>query len=190
MPNLYAFDDCTILHLCEIEIPKAYSFLGNSLTHPNFKKLKALIEQLESTSIPVFRFVPSNIEYNIIKVANQLIQRAQINLLTDVFRAEVVNQIEEFTQSITTKFKEFDKCEEIAAIKAIFTKNERTLKKEQNIPEDDDLSIIAGYINQQSSGKKYFISEDEHFWGYKDIILREFVIHVIEEWNCLLVLND
>ncbi|PIN72146.1 hypothetical protein COV21_03095, partial [Candidatus Woesearchaeota archaeon CG10_big_fil_rev_8_21_14_0_10_45_5] len=65
-----------------------------------------------------------------------------------------------------------------------FVENERQLKKEKNIPEDDDFKIIAGYINAFDENCKLFITEDEHFWGYSDLISSNFKINVIKEWEC------
>lgn len=73
---------------------------------------------------------------------------------------------------------------DIASIKLFFIRHERKLKKERNLPEDDDLEIIAGYVGYDCSGEKHLISQDEHFWRYKDLISNEFRIIVTEEWNC------
>lgn len=52
------------------------------------------------------------------------------------------------------------------------------------MPQDDDLKIIAGYFKYDCDENKYLISEDEHFWGYADLILKNFNIYVVKEWEC------
>ena len=41
-----------------------------------------------------------------------------------------------------------------------------------------------GKRQQQISGNKYLISENEHFQGYSDLILKNFNIYVVKEWEC------
>ena len=96
-------------------------------------------------------------------------------------------QLKNFINSTINEYETIEKDDNINAIKEIFQNNERGLKKETNIPEDDDMKIIAGYKKYECEGKKYFITEDEHFWGYSDLILDHFNIHVIEEWKCNLI---
>lgn len=189
--NTYSFDDCSILNTCKVEIPKAYRiFVGkDELNSKNFFKLNLLINRLNSLKINKFRFVPSTIKDNIVKVANKLIEDEGINIhrfrnLAYSFKAGVIDQLEQFGENIKDNFEEIKKKEDIDFIKTVFTDNEKELKKEGNIPEDDDLMIIAGYVNYKSEGEKYLITEDEHFWGYKDLILNEFNIIITEEWDC------
>ncbi len=66
----------------------------------------------------------------------------------------------------------------------LFESNEKELKKETNIPEEDDLRIIAGYKNHTAEEAKFFITEDEHFWAYSELIYDNFSIRVIKEWEC------
>ena len=44
--------------------------------------------------------------------------------------------------------------------------------------------IISAYSDYDCEGIKYFISEDEHFWGYDDLIKEEYDIDVVKEWEC------
>lgn len=189
--NTYAFDDCSILNTCEVKIPKAYQiYVGKStLNSQNFSKLNSLIKKLNYLKILKFRFVPSTIKDNIVKAANQIIEDERINIhrfsnLARPFKAEVIGYLEQFGSEIETSFEEIKKKENISSIRTFFIDNERELTKERNIPEDDDLMIISGYKDHDSEWKKHLITHDEHFWRYKDLILSEFGIMVIEEWNC------
>lgn len=186
-----SFDDCSILNTCEVEIPKACRiFVGkDKLKSENFSKLNLLINKLDSLKITKFRFVPSTIKDNIIKVANKLIEDEGINIhqirnWAHSFKAEIIGRLEQFGERIKNNFEEIKKNEDINVIKKIFVDNGRELRKERNIPEEDDLKIIAGYMSYNSKEEKYLITQDEHFWRYKDLILKEFNIIVIEEWNC------
>ena len=76
------------------------------------------------------------------------------------------------------------KDKKIDGIKQIFEGNLRELSKKDSIPQDDDLKIIAGYYKYECDGNKYLITEDEHFWGYSDLILKNFNIYVVKEWEC------
>jgi hypothetical protein len=84
---------------------------------------------------------------------------------------------------------EIPKAKDFKHIKDFFKKNERPLKKARqarytNIPEDDDCQILAGLIGFPASGTKFLVSQDEHFWGYADLILGEYGIQVVKEWEC------
>lgn len=182
--NIYSFDDCSILNMCEIEMPKAFKgTIGkDKLNSKNFTKLNLLISKLKKK----FRFVPSTIKDNIVKTARNLIEQEQLNvqILGKVFELQIMEQLDEFSSKIEEDFEEIQKNENINSVKLFFTNNERKLKKERNLPEDDDLMIIAGYVDYASDGEKHLITEDEHFWGYKDLILKEFNITITEERNC------
>jgi len=187
--NTYAFDECSILHFCEMEIPAAYQifFEEQTLTPRNHNAIKTTIQKLKNNGIMPCRFVPSeNLDQNIIKVANQIImdRGIEISSLGSTFKAQLVGQLEEFGDKIRENFEEIKKHDEIEHIKQIFIDNEKDLTKSRNIPEDDDLRVIAGYMKHPCEGNKYLISEDEHFWGYKDLILGKFNIRVVEEWKC------
>ncbi len=185
---IYSFDDCSILNTCEVEIPRAYRFFSrkDKLRSRNFSKLNLLITKLNSLKITKFRFVPSTIQNNIVGAARQLIEEEEINtqMLGRNFEAQIMGQLEEFSSKIEKEFEGIEKNEDIDLIKKFFSANEKGLIKEKNLPEDDDMKILSGYINFQNEGRKYFITHDEHFWGYKDLILKEFKIMVVEEWNC------
>ena len=185
--NTYAFDDSSILKLCTIIIPNSFQifFQKKILTARNYPKLKLLIDKLANHSLPKFRFVPAeNIEDNIIKVANQILEGYSIQILGIVFKVEIIDQLTEFNDQIRKEFLEIIKDEQIGGIKQIFESNLRELSKEDNMPQDDDLKIIAGYYKYECDGNKYLITEDEHFWGYSDLILKNFNIYVVKEWEC------
>lgn len=182
---MYAFDDCAILNSCELRIPGAYRmfFEADTITSRNFTKIIALFEKLNKANTEKYRFVPFN-EDNIMIVGNQLLEGLNIQMLPITFRAEMINQLQEFKDWIEASFSKIEKKDAIENVKRLFIDNERDLKKERNIPEDDDLMILKAYSEQESEETKYFITHDEHFWGYKDLILENFGITVVEEWNC------
>ena len=182
---MYAFDDCTILNSCELKIPGAYKifFKNDTITSKNFTKIIALFQRLNNSNVPRYRFVPFN-EENIVTVGNQLLQGLNVQMLKANFRAQMMSQLQEFGDWIENSFIKIEKNKNIDNIKKFFVDNERNLIKERNIPEEDDLTIIKAYTEYESSETKYFISHDEHFWGYKDLILSEFGIKVVEEWKC------
>lgn len=180
----YAFDDCSILHMCELKIKESYQqFVGKVIAHENCSKLNTLLVYLRNKNISYYRFVPANnFEVNSIHSYNQILQKVgNVQILGEVFRKEMLDQLELFYDKLKDEFKEMEKGKDIEKIKLIFINNEKELKKERNIPEDDDLKIISGYMNYNEA--KYFISEDEHFWGYRDLIFKEFGIEIVEEWN-------
>jgi hypothetical protein len=185
--SIYSFDDCSILHLCEVQIDEAFRiFIGkDKISHKNCKKLKELIQKLESNDIPIHKFEPSSVEKNIVKVADDLLSYfGNVRMLGSVFKTQVIEQLENFIEDIKTKFLIIYKNDDIQEIKEIFIKNKVELTKGEDIPKDDDLKIISGYCHFEKEGNKFLISEDEHFWGYKTLVLDRFNIQVIEEWNC------
>ncbi|MCK5283249.1 MAG: hypothetical protein KAK00_07610 [Nanoarchaeota archaeon] len=188
--NIYAFDDCSILHQANIEIPEAFKrfFDYDCLHYDNYKKLRNLSENLKKKNVKKHRFIPSNIETSIIKVGNELLSKCgYVQMLGTTFKSKVLIQLKDFVDSTIDGYEEIEKNDNINDAKRIFLVNERELKKGTNIPEDDDFKIIAGYQKYEYGGKKYFITEDEHFWGYSDLILDNFEIHIIEEWRCHLI---
>lgn len=185
--NIYAFDDSSILKLCTIIIPNSFQifFQKKILTARNYPKLKLLIDKLAMQGIPKFRFVPAeNIDENIIKVANQILEGYNIQMLGTVFKVDIIDQLTGFNDQIRKEFLEIVKDEKIDGIKQTFESNLRELSKEDNMPQDDDLKIITGYYRYKCDGNKYLITEDEHFWGYSDLILKNFNIYVVKEWEC------
>ena len=185
--NTYAFDDSSILKLCTISIPASYQifFKKKILTARNYPKLKLLIDKLANHSLPKFRFVPAeNIEDNIIKEVNKILEGYNIQMLGTVFKVDIIDQLTGFNGQIRKEFLEIIKDEEIDGIKQTFESNLRELSKKDNTPQDDDLKIIAGYYKYECDGNKYLITEDEHFWGYSDLILKNFNIYVVKEWEC------
>ncbi len=186
--NIFAFDECSILNQCEVIIPKAFRMLvGKEVLKPkNSSKLSFMISTLDARGIKKYKFVPSNFEENIIKVARTLIEdeRLNVTLLGRTFESEVIDQLEEFLQGIGENYLNIDKSEDIEGIRRLFVNNERQLKKEKNIPDDDDLKIISGYLKFNGSSKKNLVTADEHFWGYADLIEKEYNIFIVKEWEC------
>lgn len=186
--NSYAFDECSILKLCKISIPNSYQvfFREKNIYPRNYTAVRKLVDSLDHKTIPKHRFVPANFESNAIKMVNQIIENKDyhVQMLGETFRAQILDQIEEFYDKITNIFKDIMKDDDITHIRKVFVDNERNLKKEKNIPEDDDLKIISGYIKFEGVCKKLFITEDEHFLGYSDLLLKNFKINVINESDC------
>lgn len=194
--NIYSFDDCTILNLCKITVPKAYFiFVGqNKITHKDHEKIDSLITILKKHGIPRYKFIPTTMKDKILYVAGQRIENTGLDLqrikgFKRNFKAFIIDELEKFSSEIDEQFDVIEKDNDIDYLKELFKENERELKKgrekkEKNISEDDDLSILKGLMNKEVEGKKYLISHDEHFWGYKDLIKGNSSIIVIEEWNC------
>ena len=183
--NVYAFDECSVLKLCEIDIPAAFNkFFDKTKIFPkNHAILKRFIELLDSNKCMKCIFVPGNFEINVKKVMNELLKEYNIQMFC-VLKMEIIKQLQEFIQSVHYDFFQINKDEKIASVLLVFVENQKTLRKPDSIPSDDDLKIIAGYNNFSCTGGKYLISEDEHFWGYADVILKHFDIIVIKEWEC------
>ncbi len=96
----------------------------------------------------------------------------------------MLDQLSDFYAQILPEFQEITKDNNIGYLKILFTKNVKLLVKEPKIPEDDDLKILSGYCSFQYSGDKHLISEDEHFWGYAELIESNLGIRVVKEWEC------
>ena len=186
--GVYAFDECSLLNMCEVGIPVAFQaiFGRNVLKHKNCQKLQDLLVRMDKEGIGKYRFVPSNINKNVMKVANELILDTGISVsfLPNTFKAKILEQLEEFLLFLTFNFKEIERNKDIGAIKSLFQSNLRSLRKKPDLPEDEDLEILAGYRDYPSTIQKYLISEDEHFWGYSSLILSHLGILVIPEWEC------
>ena len=187
--DIVAFDECSVLNTCEIKLEPTYKmcFGKEKLTHKNYHKLKSLIETLNHNGIPKYTFEPSSFDNKAIYVFNGLIEEEgdKWKWLGETFKAKVIEQLENFRDEIKNSFNMIPKHNNIAHIKQKFIDDPKQLTKgKNNIPGDDDCKIIAGYSNFKCNGVKYLISQDEHFWGYKDTISSEFHIKVIEEWTC------
>ncbi len=186
MTGIYAFDDCSILNTCEIKIPISYRIFFDGkekLYSKNYLKLKKLIGKLNQNNIDMHRFVPSNMDSRIVKVVKGYTSGVNLSMLR-VLESELLNQIEEFKEQIISEFKDIEKNQDIIQIEEIFRNNVKLLVKDKKVPETEDMEIISGYYQYNTPQKKYLISADEHFWGYKDIILTHFKIIVVEEWFC------
>jgi len=183
-----AFDECSILHLCEIRIPNSFKifFDKDNLVHKNFPKLNQLMNRLDFRGINKYLFEPSNLESNIIKVANEYLSKEgnQVIILGPTLKAQIIEQLNDFIEKKIDEFLTIKKDDDINTIKQIFLDNAKNLKKQGDMPQDDDLKIISGFNKFISTGRKFLISEDEHFWGYIDLIKNNFNINVIKEWEC------
>ncbi len=192
--RIFAFDECSILNQCEVNIPKSHRiFVGKDFLKPkNSSKLNVMVSKIDSMNFQKYKFTPSNFETNIIKVARELIEEERINvsMLGLTFEAEIIDQLEEFISGINQNYQNINKSENIGEIKTFFINHERELKKERNIPEDDDLMIIAGYDLFETNSKKNLVSADEHFWGYADLIENKYKIFIIKEWECHNYVNN
>ena len=126
--NTYALDECSLIHLCELEIPPAFTryFDKNKLVHKNCSKLKTLINKLDYIRIDKYRFKPLNIDYNIIKFADELLaeQGNQLILLGRVLKTQITNQLKDFCEDFLNNFKEILKSEDIESIKKLFIDND------------------------------------------------------------------
>ena len=186
--SIVSFDECSVLKLCKITIPEAYKIIfGKEELFPkNHKKVHSLVNKIKKQGLKPYRFEPaSNLSQHALKVGTACIEQTRVNpqFLKIAFRKEVVDQLTEFTESLND-WEVIQKQEDRAPnVQEIFKQNEQELRKDKNIPELDDCSIIAGLL-QEESQKKFLISEDEHFWGYKRIIQEEFNITIVPEWDC------
>ena len=111
-------------------------------------------------------------------------KQGNVQILGSSFKKEMLEQLEKFYEKLSEEFIDIEKNEDIDSIKIFFINNQKPLKKDPKVPEDDDLKIISAYCDYNSIGKKYFITEDEHFWGYDDLIETEYNFFVIKEWEC------
>ena len=144
------------------------------------------MDAINSMSLQIYRFEFEDIEKNVISVANELLENTgNVSILPQAFKAKIIEQIEEFKNSVEIDFIIIPKDSNINRIIQLFKDNEKELKKDTNIPNDDDCAVLGGYIKfSLGEGRKYLISHDEHFWGYKSLIKNNFDIIVVEEWNC------
>ena len=153
--------------------------------HKNHSQLDNLLCYLRKNNHNRARFIPNeNFEANLFKSYNQLLEKqGNVMILGITFKKEILDQLTKFYSEVLPEFMEISKSEDITNVKAIFNTNPEPLKKYPKIPEDDDLKIIAGYCESRCSGYKYLISEDEHFWGYSELIDTNFKIKVVKEWE-------
>jgi len=185
--DTFAFDDCSIFHLCQLKPRAAFSkFFGSQISHKHFEKLSSLLRHARQKNIERGRFVPAEeFDANVMKSYSDLLEKfGNVQILGHVFKKEMIEQLMAFYESIKQEFQEILKSDDIRAVKQLIEQNKRQLKKGRSMPGEDDLKIIVGYAKHQAPGKKFLISEDEDFWGYKDLYQREFKIFVVEEWNC------
>jgi len=186
--NVYAFDECSILHMCRLNIKAAYRiFFGKDfIAHKNFNQLSTLLKHLRDKNKTRAKFIPAeNFDRNLLRSYDELLSKqGAVQMLKEPFKKEMLDQLEEFYEDLNSEFIDIQKNDNIRSIKTFFIANERQLKKQPKIPEDDDLKIISAYCQQACTGQKYLISEDEHFWGYDDLIEAEYGFTVVKEWEC------
>lgn len=185
--DIFSFDDCSILNQCIITIPEAYKmFFDNKsqLRFKNYDRLRILVKKLEELKINKYRYIPTSILLNLNKRFEELVKPYRNSIfMIKVLRQNIIEQFNKHLEELESTYISIKKNEEIEGIKKLFENHEKKLSKESNLPEDDDLKILSGLHSFSCSGKKYLISQDEHFWGYKDLILNNWNIHVIEEWT-------
>ncbi len=185
--DTFAFDDCTIFHMCQLKPrPAFHKFVGDKIFHKNFEKLSILLSHAKQKKISKCRFVPTEFfDQNVMKSYSELLETmGNVQILGSVFKKEMMEQLVAFYEEIKLEFKEIPKSEDIALVKKLIEQNKRPLKKGRSMPNDDDFKILAGYAKYSATGKKFLISEDEDFWGYKDLYQNGLGIHIVEEWNC------
>ncbi|MBU1198889.1 MAG: hypothetical protein KKF46_02985 [Nanoarchaeota archaeon] len=186
--NIYAFDECSILHQCVIKAPEGFAvyFRGDTLCARYYERLLTLLSQLNSNNIPKYKFVPSNFQKNIIKVTNQLIKDSGVDLsmLPNTAISVISDQIEDFRDKIIPSYEDINKCDDIDAVKKIFESGNIGFEIDDDVPGDDDCKIIAGYDKISCEGKKYLISDDKHFKKNWKIINEKYKIGIVPESRC------
>lgn len=176
---MIAFDECSVLHMAKVDVPLAFQrFYGEELKHGNCDKLLALVDKIKAKDKP-YRFVPGLKAFT--KVISELLEGGSM-VMMNVFRNEIKISLDRFWNSLSD-WGEISRVEDCDDVLEVFKENEEELTKAENIPEREDCEIIAGYKAIEAK-EKILISEDEHFWGYKELIKKEFGIEVVEEWDC------
>jgi hypothetical protein len=85
---MYAFDDCSILHSCKIIIPNAFKiYFSKDFKHRNYDKLLSLNNYLQAKSLTKYKFVPNNIQTNIIKVVTDMLKGYNVQMLGSTFKS-------------------------------------------------------------------------------------------------------
>ena len=174
------------MNLLSFKVRKANRILvGNKkiLFSKNYNSLWAFIKHVDSFGSKKYRFEPQDFDSTAISAVKGLLGGQGGSVLENILRSEMTTQIEEQIGMIKEQFLEITKNKDITQIKNIFLENKKQLNKNSNIPEDDDLSIMLAFKEFECSENKYLISEDEHFWGYEDLILSNFNFVVIRERN-------
>jgi len=183
---IVAFDECSIINSFAIPVPDAWKpAFGANIKTKNYSKLNNLLSTLYEKGQKPYRFVPSKI--NIVKQAQGLING--ITVMPLVLLKEVKKSIEKFMDELT-EWNTITRNNSFTHIKKLFEENEQELKKNSNIPEDEDCEIIAGYVSYDSKKQaKVLITNDEHFYGYKELIWDNFLVRVVEEWKADVTAN-
>mgnify|MGYP001603958310 FL=1 len=172
----------------QIRVPLGVrAFFDNKevLRKPHCEKVNNLLFTLTSKSINKYRFEREDFEQTCLGAINKLVSGTLV--LNDWIRKDFMNQFNTQLQNIISSFSTIKPAEDIADIKKYFLKNRRRLTKINNMPEDSDLGIMKALSLHDCKDKKVIISEDEHFWGYKDLLDKNYGFIVVEEWNCHLI---
>mgnify|MGYP006306611533 CR=1 FL=1 len=127
-----------------------------------------------------------------IEMVQDILQSKQIRNQQFKFtiQYEMTNDINETLKQELKRYETIPRGKNIREIKQLFKDNEKELEKTkriipgrrqyENIPEDEDLEIIDGFRTFKGS-EKHLVSDDEHFWGYKELISTHFQIEVNKE---------
>ena len=177
---MIALDESSILHTFKFKVPPVFQqILGQEIKHRNCDKLNNYLDKIFEDGEKPYRFTPG-LSGNVFKVVNELVGGSN-SFMSHALKLEVKKGLQKFREGLDNwgEIPRNDNCDDILEM---FRQNERQLKKNPNIPEIEDCSIIAGYHDFQGDNKK-LVSEDEHFWGYKDLISDTWHIQVKEEWS-------
>ena len=149
--NQYAFDECSILHFCQLRVPAAWrAVFGDVLQHRNYPKLLRLLHGLQKCFIPPYRFAPaSNLEGNLIRTAEGLLE-GRAAWMPNPVKKLILEQLQEYLESLDG-YSVIEKGTEFSSVKAAFTAHQRPLAKSKlgrysNIPEDDDCGELCSFF--------------------------------------------
>lgn len=194
---LISFDDCSLIHLCNIIVsPFAIKILklsNNKFEFRNHDSLNVLLDTMKSSKITPYRFVPSNIGRNLNKAIIDLyVDKGLPNPVANfMIKADIANSIIHHMSILSSDFININKTNDFQDVKSNFMANQKPLTKTQknptykDVPEDDDCNIIKSLFDYISDEEKFIVSEDEHFWGYKQLIQDSYGIIVYKEELCL-----
>lgn len=105
-----------------------------------------------------------------------------------ILQKSIKDSLKKFFSSTGKDFIFIERCKSCDDVKQYFHTIKKKLNKSNNpiysdIPEDDDLSIIKGYL-LFTTPTKILVSEDEHFWGYSTEIETKYNIKIFHEKDC------
>jgi hypothetical protein len=160
----------------------------------NYRKLTNLRKAILHSGRKPYYFQPSEIETSALSASYDLIEfhinTKEAGLLRHNIAKKLLQIVKVELNAILKDFKEIQKSEDFQDLKRYFKENERQLSKDQNLPEDEDFRIMAGFCVFDCKGIKVLISEDEHFWAYEDILKEKCDIRVVKEWECSSLLSN